>query len=179
MHKAGIIKQGVEVVVGEEAPHHVFQPISQDKEAPYIVAADSQNVTFKLQNEAIAKTIVYRVLERTDRLGALDSALNEVCQANQACRMEQLIINEGRQIVYIDVAHNESGIKAVLDEIKTAHPDKPIRVACAFSKMKEISKMIEMLLTQVNSVHFLAAPHFKLESIAGMYLMAETIASQR
>ena len=69
-------------MVGQEAPHHVFQPISQDKEAPYIVAADSQNVTFKLQNEAIAKTIVYRVLDRTDRLGALDQALIHVCEAN-------------------------------------------------------------------------------------------------
>ena len=93
--------------------------------------------------------------------------------------MEQLIINEGRQIVYIDVAHNESGIKAVLDEIKTAHPYKPIRVACAFSKMKEISKMIDMLLKQVTSVHFLATPHFKLESIASMHSMAERIATER
>lgn len=44
--------------------------------------------------------------------------------------------------VYIDVCHNESGIEAVLRELKQAHPDKSIKVACAFSKMKEIEKML-------------------------------------
>ena len=51
--------------------------------------------------------------------------------------------------VYIDVCHNESGIEAVLRELKQAHPDKSIKVACAFSKMKEIEKMLQMLLAEV------------------------------
>ena len=143
------------------------------------MAEGTQNVSFRLQNEAIAKTLVHRVLDKTGRLEYLETALHRVCEVNQACRMEQISINEGLQTVYIDVAHNESGIKAVLGEIKTAHPGKRIRVACAFSKMKEIRKMIEMLLSQVKSVHFLATPHFKLESIANMYSMAETIAAER
>jgi len=39
--------------------------------------------------------------------------------------------------------------------------------------------MIKMLLSRVKSVHFLASPHFKLESIANMYSMAEELASEQ
>lgn len=74
--------------------------------------------------------------------------------------------------VYIDVCHNESGIEAVLSEIKSAHPGKSIRVACAFSKMKEIQNMLGMLLVDVESIHFVASPHFKLESITNLYSIA-------
>ena len=71
--------------------------------------------------------------------------------------------------MYIDVCHNESGIEAVLSELKLAHPGKSIRVACAFSKMKEIKKMVALLLRDVESIHFLACPHFKLESITDLF----------
>ena len=47
-HKAGIIKPGVEVVVGEEAIHHIFQPIAEEMNAQYIVAEGTSNVTFRL-----------------------------------------------------------------------------------------------------------------------------------
>ena len=33
------------------------------------------------------------------------------------CRMEQVELLSGKLTVYIDVAHNESGIEKVLDEI--------------------------------------------------------------
>ena len=42
VHKGGIIKSGVEVVVGQEAPHHVFHKIAQSKGSPYIVAEETQ-----------------------------------------------------------------------------------------------------------------------------------------
>mmetsp|Transcript_21157 Transcript_21157/g.26088 ORF Transcript_21157/g.26088 Transcript_21157/m.26088 type:complete len:115 (-) Transcript_21157:208-552(-) len=45
--------------------------------------------------------------------------------------------------------------------------------------MKEIQTMIEMLLSQVKTVHFVASPHFKLESIDSLYAMAEAYAAQR
>ena len=81
--------------------------------------------------------------------------------------------------VYIDVCHNESGIEAVFREIKLAHPGKSIRVACAFSKMKEIVKMLEMLLGEVESINFLACPHFKLESITNLYEIAQEVAASQ
>ena len=84
----------------------------------------------------------------------------------------------GRNLtVYIDVCHNESGITKVLSEIKLAHPGKSIKVACAFSKMKEIQKMLDLLLVDVELIHFVACPHFKLESIENLYSIAEQVAS--
>ena len=58
-------------------------------------------------------------------------------------------------------------------ELKQAHPGSSIRVACAFSKMKEIERMLEMLLAEVSQIHFLASPHFKLESITSLYETAQ------
>ena len=91
--------------------------------------------------------------------------------------MERVDLGQKRT-VYIDVCHNESGIKAVLREVKQTHPGTPIRVACAFSKMKEIEKMIAMLLREVQHINFLACPHFKLESIANLYNSSQQVAQQ-
>ena len=91
--------------------------------------------------------------------------------------MEKVQYNRN-MTVYIDVCHNESGIRAVINELTQTHPGKSIRVACAFSKLKEIRTMIDLLLKHVKSIHFLASPHFKLESIANMYVMAQEVVSE-
>ena len=57
-HKAGIIKPGVEVVVGQEAPHHVFRKVANQMGSTYVVAEQTANVTYRMQNEGIAKEVV-------------------------------------------------------------------------------------------------------------------------
>ena len=52
------------VVVGQEAPHHVFEPIALSNQAPYVIAQSSQGVTFREQNEAIAMEVLRRVLAK-------------------------------------------------------------------------------------------------------------------
>lgn len=84
-------------------------------------------------------------LAKAGNLEALEAACTQITAVNQPCRMERLAFRRGLT-VYIDVCHNESGIEAVMREIKQEHPGKKIRVACAFSKMKEIQKMLDMLL---------------------------------
>ena len=44
--------------------------------------------------------------------------------------------------------------------------------------MKEIQKMIKFLLGHVKSIHFLACPHFKLESITNLYNSAQEVAAE-
>lgn len=107
-----------------------------------------------------------------DRLGY---ALEKVCSVNQPCRMQKVVIDQDLT-AYIDVCHNISGLEAVLRELKMTHPGKSIRVACAFSKMKDITTMIEFLLSQVKSIHFMACPHFKVESINNLYQKAQEAA---
>ena len=76
------------------------------------------------------------------------------------------------QIAYIDVCHNISGLQAVISEIKQRDPEKKIRVACAFSKLKDISSMIKFLLSTASTINFLACSHFKLETISNLYQKA-------
>jgi len=45
--------------------------------------------------------------------------------------------------------------------------------------MKEIGKMIGIMLDQVKSIHFLTVPHFKLESVHNLYSMAQAVVDSR
>ena len=45
--------------------------------------------------------------------------------------------------------------------------------------MKEIQKMIEIMLDQVKSINFLTCPHFKLESVQNLYSMAQNVAESQ
>ena len=155
-------------MVGQDAPHHVFRQRATQLSAPYIVAEGTSNVTYRMQNEGIAKEVVTQILTKEGRIGALEAALNRVTKTNQPCRMEKVDFSDKLK-VYIDVCHNISGLEAVINELKFTHPGKMIHVACAFSKMKEIQRMIQFLLSNVHSIHFIATPHFKLESINNLY----------
>ena len=73
-HKAGIIKAGVEVVVGQLAPHHVFESVAQGLDAPYIVAEGTREVTFREENEGIAREVVRQALGKLERLEHLEIA---------------------------------------------------------------------------------------------------------
>ena len=64
---------------------------------------------------------------------------------------------------------------AVINEIKQSEPDKKIRVACAFSKLKDISCMIKFLLSTTSKINFLACSHFKLETISNLYQKAQDV----
>ena len=50
------------MVVGSGAPHEVFKPMAEALDAPYI-SVENQGMTFKEQNEMIAKRVVELVLE--------------------------------------------------------------------------------------------------------------------
>ena len=142
------------------------------------MAEGTSNVTYRQQNEGIAKEVVRQALRKAGRLEFLEQALARVTEVNQLCRMEKVNFSP-KLTVYIDVCDNEPGLRSVLNELKITHPGKVIRVACAFSKMKEIQKMINILLDGVQSIHFLTCPHFKLESIANLYNMAQSVVDQR
>jgi len=79
---------------------------------------------------------------------------------------------------FIDVCHNISGLEAVITELKLKFPDHRIRVVCAFSKMKDIDRMMRFLLSNTYKIHFAASPHFKLESISNLYSRAKDVALQ-
>ena len=51
------------MVVGSGAPHEVFKPMAEALDAPYI-SVENQGMTFKEQNEMIAKRVVELVLEK-------------------------------------------------------------------------------------------------------------------
>ena len=74
-------------------------------------------MTFKVQNENIAKLVLTMVLSKMGRLEALEEASRRITEVNQPCRMETVFISPARR-VYLDVCHNESGMKAALKEIK-------------------------------------------------------------
>ena len=89
----------------------------------YVVAEQTANVTYKMQNEGIAKEVVRQVLRKVGRLNVLEEALERVTSANQPCRMERVDFSDKLK-VYIDVCHNISGLESVIRELKFTHPGK-------------------------------------------------------
>ena len=89
--------------------------------------------------------MVRQVLTKVGKPEAIDTALMQVKRVNQLCRMEKIDYSRNL-IVYIDVCHNESGLISVINELRMTHPGKSIKVACAFSKLKDIQRLVEILL---------------------------------
>ena len=60
----------------------MIQRIAEAKNAPYFVAEGTSNVTFRLQNDALAKELVKQALKKTGRLEFLDRALARIPLVN-------------------------------------------------------------------------------------------------
>lgn len=78
--KAGIIKRGVPVVIGEDCPitRPVFQAKADAEHAPVIFAQDSDKIT------SVHRKDIFTVTYQTDLLKDLDSCLAGFCQEKNA-----------------------------------------------------------------------------------------------
>ncbi len=134
--KAGIIKNGIPVVVGEreEASSGIFDQTAKEKNAPLVYASDEaipvppafpllgsyQQSNYRLVRKALEVLHpVFPVTEKEIASGLANLAGNTGFYG----RMQ---VAEKNPLVIFDVSHNEAGIKATLDYFK--EPDKLIIV---------------------------------------------------
>eukprot|EP00347_Sterkiella_histriomuscorum_P015118 403358251 len=165
--KAGIIKEGIPVIVGPTViQESVFRKVAEMNSKLVQVNWKS----FRKSNQEISKHII-------DLLGVNvpESAVEEGLKAEQPCRLEivpeaqlsQLLSNGHFPTVYMDICHNPQAVEAVIDELVCKYPEQKIQIVCGFSKQKDHTSMLHYLGShpQVKTLYPVTSQHFKIISI--------------
>ncbi len=152
--KAGIIKQGVPVIVGPlpADARQVVEATASELGAP-VIRADDQNALARYQPLRLAlpgahqlanATIAVKLLEEVDSLGlpvpasAIKAGLEQVVWPG---RLETRTLADGREAL-LDAAHNPDGARALRDFLLT---DSPRPIVFAAMRDKDATTMIELL----------------------------------
>ena len=168
--KAGIIKEKTPFITAErkQVCVNVFQQTCMHKQAPFIMLEDAYNVQYgsdiffdyksfhDVHLETPAKYQVSNAsvaLETCLQLRKLGVAISNeaiytgLSSAMWKGRFEKVSTNP---LVYIDGAHNEHGMQALVDTLKNVNV--PITVVFSALRDKETDTMLEMLLKVTNDV---------------------------
>lgn len=155
--KAGIIKPGVPLVVGElEAePRDVVARIAGERRAPIFVADRSDAEGFAIglrgRHQVINAAIAVRLLEAIDRAGIdvpREAIAEGLRQPGWPGRLDERRLADGRELL-LDAAHNPAGADALASYLR----DDPMKRPLVFAAMqdKDIDGMLRVLLPAVSS----------------------------
>jgi len=174
--KAGIIKPGVPVVIGEvlKETQPVFEKIANNKKAPLIIASqERQAIEWKWEKHVLIVEVVedhktdhkvyhldlaglyqtknlLTVLEACSQLQAKGYNINHAAQA-EGLRFSKVYtglhgrweIIHSSPLIVLDVAHNEDGIKQILEQIEvTDHHE--LHIVLGMVKDKEIDGVLKL-----------------------------------
>lgn len=150
--KAGIIKRGVPVVIGETVPETkaVFQKKAATKNAPIIFAEDFdiepyKDYDFQLKGyyqEKNRRTILCAAHELQLSADAIKKGMSEVCQMTGLWgRWQQL---QSSPTVICDTGHNVGGWEYLSEQIRR-QPCRQCRIVFGMVDDKEIEKVMAML----------------------------------
>lgn len=152
--KAGIIKRGVPVVLGEGGPAvtPVIERIAAERGAPLILAEASAGgllpcgLTGEHQerNKRTAFAAIQVLRERgwkVDHHATMKGIINVVRNTGLRGRWETL---SREPLTIADVAHNVDGIAAVLRMLE-AYPDKPLHIVLGMVADKDIDRVLALL----------------------------------
>jgi len=141
--KAGIIKQGVPIVLGPTAKVSSIVLRAQEINAP-ITYINKRFSFFEEENREIARRAI-SLLEKREGLKLPD--VEKYLSASPGCRFE---VEEN---IVFDVAHNEKGIEELIKALKNQFPDKKLRFLLALSQDKEQEKMLLKIVENATFIH--------------------------
>lgn len=159
VHKAGVIKQGVPVVLGPSA-HRQEILKSVEEKSSYAISSWEKGVSFHEENNAIARHALnylrgYFLLQESDIQNGL--------KAVPPCRCEVFSINESEVMVF-DVAHNPDGFLKLFQTIHHQFKGRGIRLILGLSKTKEITGCLRVIIEHVKRIYLSPVVHDKLLS---------------
>lgn len=186
--KAGIIKEGIPVVIGEQHPETrpVFEAVALQKNAPVYYAEDGQElIEWSMQHHRLLVTVKHTAAQDAIHL-ELDlpgyyqlKNIRTVLQTVEVLQQRGWMINppeikealasvrtltglHGRwelisqfPDVVLDVAHNEDGIRALLQQLELAD-FRHLHIVMGMVKDKDTTKVLS-LLPQAASYYFTQA----------------------
>lgn len=179
VEKAGIIKEGVPVVVGETQPETepVFRRIATERFAPitfadqHYVVDDISRYTEELTGEYQKKNIA-TVLEAVEVLNScsrfsisnsqLQRGLSRVVTNTHLHGRWQTIGTE--PLTICETAHNEPGIRAMMDKLKSMD-FKRLHLVYGCVNDKDFRSILQLLVAQFTSSNFQFSFYFTQPSV--------------
>jgi dihydrofolate synthase / folylpolyglutamate synthase len=178
--KAGIIKRGMDVVIGDlpREAHDVIQRVAIDSEARVVHAREDVRVmtsiregraTIELQtpmhdygtvplalrgeHQVENAIVAARLLEVARERGipvSFDAIAHGLARAEWPARLERLHLDDGRSVL-IDAAHNPDGARALASYLEHWHPDRPPLVFAAM-RDKDVDGVLRVLLPVTRTI---------------------------
>jgi dihydrofolate synthase/folylpolyglutamate synthase len=159
--KAGIIKPGVPVVVGDVGPeaYAVIARIAREREAP-LIRADSSGreyghirLALRGEHQKANARVAMRVLEALERGGVAIGAsaiVDGLANVTWPGRLEHRTLSNGREVI-LDAAHNPAGAYALASYLRSLGGPAP---ALVFGVMrdKDVDSMLAILLPAIGRV---------------------------
>jgi dihydrofolate synthase / folylpolyglutamate synthase len=165
--KAGIIKEGVPVIVGPKADFQVIKEKAFSLTSPLIKVKEVDG-WYDSENSEIAKTAL-NYLKNKWHLSS--SAIEQGVQKRPSCRLEiyseesNKISKEFEKIpkaIIFDVAHNPNGFENLFKALKLHFEGLPIRIILGMSKDKDIATCSKLINSNVSAIHVISPSHERL-----------------
>ncbi|MDR1877855.1 MAG: bifunctional folylpolyglutamate synthase/dihydrofolate synthase [Flavobacteriaceae bacterium] len=166
MEKAGIIKSGVPVVIGEEKPNikTLLIDVAKSRNAEYVDATRIQVTypsdligVYQEQNKKTTLGII-RVLQdkgfNISENNITDGFLH--VQKNMNFRGRWDILQKEKPMIVCDTAHNEDGFRQLSQQFKKLQYDK-LRIVIGFVKGKDLDKILPLL--PEDAVYYFVKPN--------------------
>ena len=160
--KAGIIKPGVPVVVGDVVPEAfaVIERIARERGAELIradaAARDYGPIRLGLRgaHQRANAQVAMRVIETLERLGVAigtDAIVDGLTTVTWPGRLEHRSLADGGEII-LDAAHNPAGASALASYLRTPREAPKPTLVFAAMRDKDVDGMLTVLLPAVGRV---------------------------
>ena len=179
--KAGIVKPGVPVVVGDIAagPLAVIEHIARERAAPLVRTSPSDVAGFsiglrgthQLGNAAVAMRILRLLDEQGIRVDAAAVAKG-LAQPEWPGRLDERRLADGRRVL-LDAAHNPAGAAALASYLRV---DPPAPLVFAAMRDKDVDGMFRELLQSVSALIVTRASNPRSADPESIAARARTIA---
>lgn len=193
MEKAGIMKRGVDVLVGPGCPVELLRTEAAKVGAPFHTISDLLRADERLYHAPVGEeladiddlnTDIARAALRLlrQKVGGTDNStfakailsptLEGRLSARPPCRFE--VFSKGGVTVVLDIAHNEDAIIALVKKVQFKYPNRRARVVIGMSSDKTVDKCIASMwgflkspdrFYCVEARHPRALPHTELRSL--------------
>lgn len=161
MHKAGIIKPHVPVVLGPSAHHKVIIEKARLKKAA-VIFSQEVGACFDEENSAVAQHALHYLMSY---FPLSEGCIYRGLQAMPPCRFEVMTLPDISQMpasIVFDVAHNPGGFTKLLEAIRTRFGTQRARFMVGMSKGKEIERSMQVLSSYAQYIYLAPVASHKL-----------------
>jgi dihydrofolate synthase / folylpolyglutamate synthase len=155
--KAGIIKEGVPLLLGPNAkPLSLFLKRGQEKRS-WVLRVGQPTAHYEEENQSIARAAL-------SFFPLPASAIEEGLKKIPPCRFA--ILRKSDPLLIFDVGHNPAGLNQVFNRIQHAFGREPVTVLAAFSADKEISSCLDLLSRRAAKLILTQANHERAHPVS-------------